>query len=383
MTDAKRWLLSAFCALLVLAIAATDSRADFVGYAVTGKGERPLPESLDEIACEELVRVRWGDYQGPRVRVGVLEVDNDSAASSLSVAAPDGQVYAYSVSDIEREVPVNGIEAMVSDALHQTGRFRVVERAALGDVLGEQDLAASGRVSQPSGAATGKVLGAEYLIQAVVTSYEPSVSGKKGGLGGITKGLFGGVKVGKEKSMIGMNFRLIDAETSELVFTKQVDVTISKKEIDLGGIGWGGSGALGGMFSTFSKTPIGQAIIAGVNIGVFELVKQIGNSPMTGSVIKVDGPKVYVNVGGDALEPGAKFRAISQGEELIDPETGLSLGSETEVLGTLELTEVNEKFSIAKTVDFDAARLSRGDAIESSASAAKMEFAADWDGKKR
>ena len=47
--------------------------------------------------------------------------------------------------------------------------------------LGEQDLASSGRVAAPSGAATGQVLGAEILVQVVITDYEEKTSGSTTG----------------------------------------------------------------------------------------------------------------------------------------------------------------------------------------------------------
>jgi hypothetical protein len=271
---------------------------------------------------------------------------------------------------------------MITDAMQRTGRFRLVERKALGNVLAEQDLAASGRISKPSGAKTGNVLGAKYLVQAVVTSYEPNFKGKKGGLGGITKGLLGGAKVGKKKSMIGMNFRLIDSETSEVVFTKQVDVIMTSTEFDMGGIGWGGGGALGGFMSGFSKTPIGQGVMAAVNIGVFNLIKEMGNAPLEGSVIKADGGEIFVNLGSSVMSPGKVLQAVAKGEELIDPDTGLSLGGDEEVLGSLKVVSVKEKYCIAEAVDFDGSQLMRGDKVRSTEQVADLEFAATWQGRK-
>lgn len=104
-------------------------------------------------------------------------------------------------------MPVNGIEAIVIDSLAQTGRFRLVERTELGNVLGEQDLAASGRIAQPSGAKIGKILGAEFLVQVVVTDYETNTSGKDGAVGGLLRKkvpLFGGVKAGSSSGRIGL-----------------------------------------------------------------------------------------------------------------------------------------------------------------------------------
>ena len=51
------------------------------------------------------------------------------------------------------------------------------------------------------------------------------------------------------------------------------------------------------------------------------------------------------------------------GEELVDPETDLSLGGDDELLGTLKVKSVKEKYCIADSADFDLSRLQRGDPI--------------------
>ena len=55
----------------------------------------------------------------------------------------------------------------------------------LGQVLREQDLVSSGCIAKPSGAKTGNVLGAQYLVQLVITDYEAKTSGTNSGIGGL------------------------------------------------------------------------------------------------------------------------------------------------------------------------------------------------------
>ncbi|MBT8130930.1 MAG: CsgG/HfaB family protein, partial [Gammaproteobacteria bacterium] len=243
-----------FFTLVLLGFSAAAT-ADFVAYSV-GKNERaPLPARLDDVDTKYLVNIEWGNFDGRKSRLGVLEVDNTSSTTSFRVSSAGGDV---DYSSSSNGVPVNGIEAIVIDSLARTNRFRLVERTVLSDVLGEQDLASSGRVAQPSGAATGNVLGAEYLVQVVVTDYEANTSGKGGGVGGLLRNkvpLLGGVKLGKGTGRVGLNFRLIDAETSEIVFTKQIESVINESNLSLGGIGFGSDIALGGFFSSYSRTP--------------------------------------------------------------------------------------------------------------------------------
>ena len=276
-------------------------------------------------------------------------------------------------------MPVNGIEAIVTDTMNRSGRFRLVERAALGDVLGEQDLATSGRVAQPSAAATGQVLGAELLMQVVVTDYEENTSGTSGGVGGLLRKvpLVGGVGIKSGKGRVGLNFRLIDATTSEVLYTKQVESIIKESGLTLAGAGWTSDAVLGGFISSYAKTPIGQAVIAGINKGVYDVIKEIGARPAEGSVIKAEGKRVWLNIGEDGVNMGDRLTVMSKGEELIDPETGISLGSSDSALGDVEVIQVAEKFSIAQWATL-AQSPSRGDRVVSQAAPPTIEFADKW-----
>jgi len=352
--------------------------ADYVAYAVVDKQSKPLPESIDSIEAKDLVNVKWGDYSGNKSRVGVLSVQNDSKITSVHVKGGFGGTATYTSGG--NGVPVDGIDAILTDVMHRSGRFRILERTMLKKTLKEQDLGASGRMSQPSAAKVGKVLGAQFLIQAVVNQYEPNFEGNKIGLGGITGGFLGGLKIGSSKSMVSMTFRLIDAETSEITFSKQVNAILSESSLGFGGIGWGGGGALGGFMDSYSKTPIGQAMIAAINMGVYELVKQVGSAPATGSVIKAAKGKVYINMGKGRVQKGDRLGLLSKGESLIDPETGLDLGGDDTEIGQVQVISVKAKFSIAKIVGSVKGKIKAGDKIVSNRVPEKLQYATSWSG---
>ena len=375
--------LIGLCGGLLLCGAA---HGDYLAYAVGEKSKLPLPESIDAIEARYLVNVEWGDYVGGRPRVAVLPVDNTSSASSFEVVARNGESVTWESEGADM-VPVNGIEAIVTDAMNRTGRFRLVERQELDSVLREQDLVTSERVSKPSGAKTGNVLGAKYLVQVVVTDYEANVSERKGGgLGGFVSdrlpAVVGAVGVKSGQGRVGMNFRLIDAETSEVVYTKQIESVIRERGLTFGGLAIPDGGVLGGFFSGYARTPIGQAVIAGTNKGIYELVKRIGAEPASGSVVRAEDDRVWVNLGQGVVAVGDVLRIVAKGEELIDPETGLSLGSMDTELGSVRVTVVQEQFSIAETVSMSGTP-SRGDGVVSTAAPPGIEFAQEWERPKR
>lgn len=373
----KRRLLLAAALTLGLTQAAL---ADFVAFSVPKEGApMPLPRELTNVDMKYLINVKWGKYSGNKSRIGVLPVQNTSSVSTVSVMGPGGAVTYNAGSG---GVPVQGIEAILTDVMHRTNRFRLVERKVLDQTLREQDLGASGRISKPSAAKIGKVLGAEYLFQAVVTNYEAGVEQKGGGLGGFLGGsagaLLGGLSMKSEKAVLGMNFRLINATTSEVVYTDQVQVDLSSSGLDFGGLGFTGGGGLGGFVSNYAKTPIGNAVIAAVNKGVFDLIKQVGSGSAGGSVIQVKGGSVYVNMGSSMVKKGDMLSLKRKGEELIDPDTGLSLGGEEETIGQLKVTTVKEKYSIAAPTGVKSSAIKRGDKVVSQRSAEPLMYATGW-----
>ena len=365
-------------ALIAALPLASASAAEYVAYAQANGQSIPLPSpsELGQVNTLYLIDVAWSDYNGPKTRVAVSKVDNRSSMQSYSMSSSSG--YSSDVSWASQAVPVNGIEAIITDVMHHTGRFRMVERQAIGNVLQEQDFGASGRVAQPSAARIGSVLGAEYLIEVAITNYEPDVSGTNvnvGALASRTKlgGLLGGVHVGSKSSSIGMNFRLIDATTSEVIFTNQVNRELKDSGLGFGAARFGGSNALGGFVSQYSKTPMGQAVIAAVNEGVYDLIAQIGARPASGSVVKADANGVYLNLGAGSVQTGDRLSLMSKGEALIDPETGISLGSEETEIGAVEVTQVQDKYSIARLVSGKLPRA--GDVVRSQRPPARLAYA--------
>ena len=364
------------CLLLFFAQAGL---ADFLAYSVSDDGRKPLPENIDGIEAKHLLNLEWGEFAGAKSRLGVLEVDNNSGVGGFTISS-GGTTVDYG--GYGQQVPMNGIEAIVTDTLARTNRFRLVERQELASVLGEQDLGSSGRVAQPSAAATGNVLGAQYLVQVVVTDYETDVKDSSKGIGGFLTRAAGlptaGVGIQSGEGRVGLNFRLINAETSEIVFTKQIESIIKESGLTFGGGGMIGDLGLGGFMDTYSKTPIGQAVIAGINKGVFDLVKQIGTQTAAGSVVKAEGNQVWLNLGSDVVEVGEQLNIMRKGEELIDPDTGISLGSSDTELGTVEVVQVQPQFSIARVVAMSDTA-ARGDRALSMKPAAAIEFADSWD----
>jgi hypothetical protein len=59
---------------------------------------------------------------------------------------------------------------------------------------------------------------------------------------------------------------------------------------------------------------------------------------------------------------GDVFMVYAKGEDLVDPDTGLKLGSDEKMIGSIQITNVQEKFSIGAIRGGGA--MKRGDLVK-------------------
>jgi curli biogenesis system outer membrane secretion channel CsgG len=203
-------------------------------------------------------------YNGPKARVAVSQFTDRTAKG-----AGYGGYHWYNPQI------GNGMADMLSDALLQSNRFIVLERQALGAVLQEQDLAASGRVSRETGASIGQIEGAELLIKGAVTEFEPGAAGAGGGAGlgsfGWGGAVVGGVLGGLRQSHVAIVLQVVDARTSRILFSTTIEGRAN--DFNLGGFlaGFGRSFGAGAGLGVWQKTPVEKAIRIAIAQAVQEL----------------------------------------------------------------------------------------------------------------
>jgi curli biogenesis system outer membrane secretion channel CsgG len=148
----------------------------------------------------------------------------------------------------------NQLADVLSNELSATGDFKVIERQKIDAVLAEQDLASSYRMRPGSSPHTGNVTGAQYLVTGSVSAYTEDTSSTDGGLN-IAGFQVGG---GKSKAYVAIDLRVIDAETSEVVYSRTVEGRSSGGGIHLRGYTHG----IGGDFGHSKKAPASKAVRA-------------------------------------------------------------------------------------------------------------------------
>ncbi|MBU1693936.1 MAG: CsgG/HfaB family protein [Verrucomicrobia bacterium] len=268
--------------------------------------------------------MKLGEYKGLKHAIGCKEFDNEA-----------GWHGSWKIGD--------NLSIMLESALYDTGRFVLVEREKLKDVMEEQDLVASGRAAGAKKVAqTGKLRAARYLATGAVTEVEESQSGADGGIA------WKGVRLGggRSEAQVTVIVKLIDTTTGEIVAKERIvgkaGNTAVRVGLDIDRV----STELGG----FVKTPLGQAAQDCINKAAQFIAKKMEEFPFEGSVIKVSGNgQVIINRGSEfGVELGQELVMAEQGETLMDPDTGEMLGEEEgELIGKIRVAKVSEKIAYA------------------------------------
>jgi curli biogenesis system outer membrane secretion channel CsgG len=256
-------------------------------------------------------------------------------------------------------LPVSqGIQAMMVKRIAQGGKFTVVERRKIENVMREQDFGASGRVARPTAAKIGKIRGADLILMGDVVIFGRDDQVKRGA-GGV---MVGGVGVGgggakaDYKAVVAMNYRIVDSESGEIIQTGEARGE-SKRQSKAGGlallVGGFRLGAASDMTSSnFAETIIGEAVMDCVDKLADQVNQQsagIGakSIEISANVASVSGSTVYINAGTNAgVQVGDKFEVSRLGKQIKDPATGEVLDQESNFIGTLTISTVREKIAI-------------------------------------
>jgi len=255
--------------------------------------------------------------------------------------------------------PGEGISDMLVTELVNSGRFSVVERERLDEVLQEQNLAREGVVDAATAARIGRILGVQLFVFGTVTQF--SLDSK------IIKLPVVG-ELAEWRARCTLNARLVNVETSEIMAAvtgqgakSQSNVRLSERWGDLSGFTFGSS--------RFQEHILGKATTKAVE-DVAEAIeeKTVGLTPVVvtpevtptitpevepevieGLVAKISDDEVVVNVGS---QKGVKINDIFNVERIIeqitDPETGKVILERKEKIAEIKIFEVYELAAIGK-----------------------------------
>jgi curli biogenesis system outer membrane secretion channel CsgG len=306
----------------------------------------PPPPPPPPVSAPPAAAPTAAQLQAQKKRVIVDEFDYSTVKSSVQAVFNTQQ-------DIGK-----GIRAMLIKRIADANNLVVVERAKIQNIMKEQDFNASNRVKQGSGARVGNISGADAMLSGdiVVFGRDDKKRSVKGG--GLFGSVIGGIAASKneDKAVVVIDYRLIDAETSEIIATGEAKGESVRKGNALGAIGGAlGKGVAGVQIdmtsSNFAETIIGEATQDCVNKLADILKEQSTNMKKTvraveTTVADVSGSTLVIAAGGnDGVNVGETFEIHRIDREVKDPTTKEVLDRITTKVGEMTITSVRDKIA--------------------------------------
>ena len=182
----------------------------------------------------------------------------------------------------------------------------------------------------------------------------------------------GGVSKKEAKAVVGINARIINTETAEILAVAEGKGQSTRSGTSLIGAGGGRSGAGAGAFdmssSNFADTILGEAVHQAVDSVSKQLDENASKLPthtvkVEGLVADATGGTVILNVGSrSGVKVGDQLEVRRLTREVKDPATGKVLRRIADKVGMVTITEVDEGSAVGTYTGKGPAKV--GDAVQ-------------------
>lgn len=251
---------------------------------------------------------------GPKKRVAVLEFVNKSRYGRDKLGA-------------------QATDILITE-LVKSGLFIVVERERLNKILEEQKLEHTAAFDPATAARTGRVLGVNAVIIGSITKYGEREEGIE----------YLGYKKKIQTAECTVDIRIVETETARVLYADSGHGIHQHEIKEFMGMG---------QKADYDEVLADKALRAAISQFFNNVLNQISLVEWSGRIADVKGGQIIINAGrmtGLAIGDVLVVRAL--GEEVIDPETGVSLGrAPGATKGEIQVTEFfGEDASICRII---------------------------------
>jgi curli biogenesis system outer membrane secretion channel CsgG len=247
-----------------------------------------------------------------------------------ATASPGRMVVAVDKFENKSTAPTDLFERLrtrITGEIVNTRKFEVVERERMESIIKEQTLIEQGATKADDGPKAGNLKSACYVIYGSVLSLGMDAA----------SGTVGDVTASRSAAKVEIQLSFANAETGKILALKEVIATESK-----GGLSASGSSASGNMED--------QLVESAVRKAAKRVTEELLALVFPSKIIGIDASSVMVNVTQEQTEIGARYEVYDVGEELVDPDTGDSLGAQESRVGEIEVIRSKPKYAEAKPI---------------------------------
>ncbi|HBG00986.1 MAG TPA: curli production assembly protein CsgG [Firmicutes bacterium] len=173
----------------------------------------------------------------------LMSVTNVTTASQLLAALPDPKeripIAIYAITDSTGQykadggasstVVTQGGTEMLITALQRSRQFNVLDRHRFGDLMNEQNLVSSSRITPGQGPELGALSGAQFMITGSITEYQVSKETK--GIGLIIAGKGGTQEYAR--ASVALDLRVTHLTTGEVVWAESLQGEIFGEKVGI------------------------------------------------------------------------------------------------------------------------------------------------------
>ena len=210
--------------------------------------------------------------------------------------------------------------------LVKSGKVEVIERAKLKQITEEMKLTLQGVMDPATAQQLGKLTGVSVFLFPRITSAWASQHR-------VHQDLIDEDEV-TVKAGFQLALKLVQTETGKILASETVSGSFRKTRME----SEGGIPSRGGALAAARAAAVKRA--GSVILGALYPIKVAHYNPKTGVVM--------INRGKGSLRVGQRLKVFSQGEAIIDPDTGEVLGADEEQIGLIKVTSVRAKYSKAR-----------------------------------
>jgi curli biogenesis system outer membrane secretion channel CsgG len=228
---------------------------------------------------------------------------------------------------------MDALNVQLLDRFNATRKFTVVARGDLPEVIREQEMAGSGNVNpnDPNAAQAGQLTAAKYLVVTTIDDFEDAtetMNFSQLGRAGVARWL-----------RLSATAKIYDASSGALVESAQVETELRNSRLD--------------MAELKRNAERTDALLA-------QLARETAKK-ITAQVVDVTFPirvlvkrekQVTINRGeGGGIKLGQFWNVFALGEDLVDPDTGESLGREEVLVGKVRVINVRPRTATAEILE--------------------------------
>jgi curli biogenesis system outer membrane secretion channel CsgG len=291
-------------------------------------------KQIDQNTYEVTLQVSVYDY-GARGQTGRVKV-------ALMPAKTQQDNYGFLNQIISGDTLSSLFSQRLVAGLTQTNKFAVLDRESIVDFTREKEMLFSFDAPLGEQAKLAETLGADYLLAGTITQAEIERIDRYLRAANYTTRKF--------KARFNFDYRLVDSSTKQVILASNAqkyleDEQVRKLADEQNPAEWDSAQVRDAFISL-----VANDVIAAIIDRVY---------PIRVAAIQEDG-QVILNQGGQRMKNGMLLDVFTMGTEVIDNDTGESLGRIESHVATIEIQSIAHTLSAAKIVAGDVSKVSIG-----------------------